>query len=100
MAQKTVPDGEAIKKATEELSNEMSKIGEAMSKATADAGQAGAETATGVPEEQPVEVNSSPEGSEPTRDAKLLKAKNREVEQSSLRAGQRNLGQGLTLSKN
>ena len=37
-------DAEAIKKATEELSAEMSKIGEAIQKATADAGQAGGET--------------------------------------------------------
>mgnify|MGYP006051080747 CR=1 FL=1 len=37
-------DAEAIKKATEELSAEMSKIGEAIKKATADAGQAGGET--------------------------------------------------------
>ncbi|MFA6586205.1 MAG: molecular chaperone DnaK [Candidatus Paceibacterota bacterium] len=50
-------DVEAIKKATEELSNEMSKIGEAMSKATAEAGQAGASTGPLTPEEQNPEVN-------------------------------------------
>jgi molecular chaperone DnaK len=52
-ALKAVKDGtdaEAIKKATEELSSEMSKIGEAMAKA-------GAETPpAGTPEEQPAEV--------------------------------------------
>ena len=56
-------DGEAIKKATEELSNEMSKIGEAMSKA----GETpNAET---TPEEQPAEVkdvdSEAKEGEEP-----------------------------------
>jgi molecular chaperone DnaK len=46
-------DGEAIKKATEELSVEMSKIGEAMAKA-------GAETPpTSAPEEQPAEVKDA-----------------------------------------
>ncbi len=50
-------DGEAIKKATEELSAEMSKIGEAMSKAGAETPPASA------PEEQPNEVK--PEGDEP-----------------------------------
>ncbi|HEY4513616.1 MAG TPA: Hsp70 family protein, partial [Candidatus Paceibacterota bacterium] len=43
-------DAEAIKKATEELSSEMSKIGEAMSKAGAETPPASA------PEEQPAEV--------------------------------------------
>ncbi|MFA5937464.1 MAG: molecular chaperone DnaK [Candidatus Paceibacterota bacterium] len=53
-------DGEAIKKATEELSNEMSKIGEAMSKATAGAGQAGTETPPATPpEEQNTEVHDA-----------------------------------------
>jgi molecular chaperone DnaK len=62
-------DGEAIKKATEELSAEMSKIGEAISKATAEAGQAGAEAKT--PEEQNAEVKDAefkekgPEGEAP-----------------------------------
>jgi molecular chaperone DnaK len=62
-------DGEAIKKATEELSVEMSKIGEALNKATADAGQTGAETKT--PEEQGPEVKDAefkekgPEGETP-----------------------------------
>ena len=57
-------DGEAIKKATEELSNEMSKIGEAMSKA-------GAETPpASTPEEQneevkEAEVKEEKEGEEP-----------------------------------
>ncbi|MFA6256963.1 MAG: molecular chaperone DnaK [Candidatus Paceibacterota bacterium] len=57
-------DGEAIKKATEELSAEMSKIGEAMNKA-------GAQTPpTGAPEEQPAEVKDAEfkekkEGEEP-----------------------------------
>ncbi len=50
-------DADAIKKATEELSNEMSKIGEAMSKANAEAGQAGAESS--VPEEQNPEVQDA-----------------------------------------
>jgi molecular chaperone DnaK len=59
-------DGEAMKKATEELSAEMSKIGEVISKANADAGQA---TAT-PPEEQPSEVKDAEfkekeEGEEP-----------------------------------
>jgi len=54
-------DGEAIKKATEELSNEMSKIGEAMQKA-GDASNAGT-----TPEEQPAEVKDAEakEGEEP-----------------------------------
>lgn len=52
-------DGEAIKKATEELSNEMSKIGEAMNKATAEAGQAGAQEAPKTPEEQNAEVKDA-----------------------------------------
>jgi molecular chaperone DnaK len=47
-------DMEAIKKATEELSAEMSKIGEAMAKAAPDA-SAGAAT----PEEQPTEVRDA-----------------------------------------
>ncbi len=46
-------DGDAIKKATEELSAEMSKIGEAMAKA----GKAG--PAGGAPEEQPAEVKDA-----------------------------------------
>jgi molecular chaperone DnaK len=50
-------DGEAIKKATEDLSSEMSKIGEAMSKATAEAGQAApaAEAPSAAPEEPKAE---------------------------------------------
>ncbi|MFA5931812.1 MAG: molecular chaperone DnaK [Candidatus Paceibacterota bacterium] len=53
-------DGEAIKKATEELSTEMSKIGEAVSKA-------GAETpGASAPEEQPAEVKEKTEGEEET----------------------------------
>ncbi len=51
-------DGEAIKKATEELSTEMSKIGEAIAKATAEAGQASA-TGPTTPEEQPPEVHDA-----------------------------------------
>lgn len=47
-------DGEAIKKATEELSNEMQKIGEAIAKAGAEAPNPG----TGA-EEQPAEVNDA-----------------------------------------
>jgi molecular chaperone DnaK len=46
-------DGEAIKKATEELSNEMSKMGEAMSKA------GGAASEAKAPEEQPSEVKDA-----------------------------------------
>ncbi len=46
-------DGEAIKKATEELSAEMSKIGEAMAKAGATPG------ANPTPEEQPSEVHDA-----------------------------------------
>ena len=46
-------DGEAIKKATEELSQEMSKIGEAMQKA------GGTSPAGGTPEEQPAEVKDA-----------------------------------------
>jgi len=58
-------DGEGIKKATEELSAEMSKIGEAMAKAGAETPPASA------PEEQPAEVHDAefkekgPEGEEP-----------------------------------
>ncbi|PIR68597.1 molecular chaperone DnaK [Candidatus Nomurabacteria bacterium CG10_big_fil_rev_8_21_14_0_10_35_16] len=59
-------DVEAIKKATEELSAEMSKIGEIMAKASAEAGQAGAETPEGnVPEEQPAEVRDAEVTEEP-----------------------------------
>ncbi len=59
-ALKTAKDGtdaEAIKKATEELSAEMSKIGEAVQKA-------GGSTPppAGAPEEQPAEVKEKPEG--------------------------------------
>ncbi|MSU44834.1 molecular chaperone DnaK [Candidatus Nomurabacteria bacterium] len=64
-------DAEAIKKATEELSAEMSKIGEAIAKATAGAGQAGANPESSkAPEEQPAEVNPSAD-SGPTRDAEF-----------------------------
>jgi len=48
-------DVEAIKKATEELSSEMSKIGEAMAKA----GEAPNPEATTTPEEQPAEVKDA-----------------------------------------
>jgi len=51
-------DGEAIKKATEELSAEMSKIGEAVAKATPEAGKDAKEGST-VPEEQPAEVKDA-----------------------------------------
>ncbi len=50
-------DTDKIKKATEELSAEMFKIGEAISKAGAGAGQAGASNTT--PEEQPPEVHDA-----------------------------------------
>ncbi|MDE2399880.1 MAG: molecular chaperone DnaK [Patescibacteria group bacterium] len=62
-------DAEAIKKATEELSTEMSKIGEAMAKAGGDNPSAGSESST--PEEQPSEVKDAdfketpPEGETP-----------------------------------
>jgi molecular chaperone DnaK len=62
-------DAEAIKKATEELSSEMSKIGEAMAKAAPDASAGAAEPST--PEEQPAEVKDAdfkekgPESEEP-----------------------------------
>jgi molecular chaperone DnaK len=49
-------DGEAIKKATEELSAEMSKIGEALNKSSSASG--GPETAQ-APEEQPSEVKDA-----------------------------------------
>ena len=49
-------DGAAIKKATEELSNEMSKIGEAISKANASAGANPGQT---TPEEQGSEVKDA-----------------------------------------
>ncbi len=60
-------DGEAIKKATEELSSEMSKIGEAMAHSTG-SGQANA--GPSAPEEQPSEVKDAEfkekkEGEEP-----------------------------------
>lgn len=69
-ALKAVKDGsdaDAIKKATEELSNEMSKIGEAMSKA---GGTEGAPAEGQTVEEQPTEVNDAEhtehkEGEEP-----------------------------------
>ena len=51
-------DGEAIKKATEELSSELSKIGEAMQKAAAEAGEAKPE-GNDTPEEQPAEVRDA-----------------------------------------
>ncbi len=52
-------DSEAIKKATEELSAEMSKIGEAMNKANTEAGQAGASAGPSTPEEQSAEVHDA-----------------------------------------
>ena len=55
-------DMEAIKKATEDLSTEMSKIGEAMSKAGAEAGQTSTETPPSTPpEEQNPEVKDGEE---------------------------------------
>jgi molecular chaperone DnaK len=60
-------DGEAIKKATEELSAEMSKIGEAMAKAAPADASSGAK----APEEQGPEVNPSSKDSGPTRDAEF-----------------------------
>ncbi|MFA5791538.1 MAG: molecular chaperone DnaK [Candidatus Paceibacterota bacterium] len=62
-------DGDVIKKATEELSAEMSKIGEALNKASAEAEQTGAETKTR--EEQ--------DGG-PTRDAEFKEKKEGESE--------------------
>jgi len=59
-------DGEAIKKATEELSAEMSKIGEALNKAGAEAGQAGAETKAPEGEVKDAEFKEKgPEGETP-----------------------------------
>ncbi|MBU0998734.1 molecular chaperone DnaK, partial [Patescibacteria group bacterium] len=69
-------DGEAIKKATEELSTEMSKIGEAIAKA---GGTANPE-ANPIPEEQNPEVNPASEGSGPTRDAEFKEKKEGEDE--------------------
>ena len=51
-------DGEAIKKATEELSNEMSKIGEAVSKGSPESAGGGQESSQ-TPEEQPAEVKDA-----------------------------------------
>lgn len=51
-------DVEVIKKATEELNSEMSKIGEAINKATADAAQAGA-GAEGAPQEPAPEAKDA-----------------------------------------
>ena len=63
-------DGEAIKKATEELSTEMSKIGEALNKAgAAPAGEAQ------TPEEQPAEVKDPSAGSGQARDAEFKEKK-------------------------
>jgi len=63
-------DIDAIKKATEELSNEMSKIGEAMSKNSSESTEGGQEAK--APEEQPSEVHDAefkegekPEGETP-----------------------------------
>jgi molecular chaperone DnaK len=63
-ALKAVKDGTdegAIKKATEDLSGEMSKIGEVMAKATAEAGQAGAtpNQDNPIPEEQGPEIHDA-----------------------------------------
>ncbi|MEK7080880.1 MAG: molecular chaperone DnaK [Patescibacteria group bacterium] len=63
-------DGEAIKKATEELSAEMSKIGEAISKASAETGQAGSDPSTG----------SGPSAGDQPRDAEFKEKKEGEEE--------------------
>ena len=70
-------DGEAIKKATEELSAEMSKIGEAMAKSSPASG--GPET-TKTPEEQPAEVKDPSTGSGQARDAEFKESKKDEGE--------------------
>jgi len=59
-------DAEAIKKATEELSNEMSKIGEAVQKAGGEANPS-TDSGSSTVEEQPTEVNDHEhsEGEEP-----------------------------------
>ncbi len=75
-ALKAVKDGtdsEAIKKATEELSAEMSKIGEAMAKAGT------TPQSPKTPEEQGPEVNPST-NSGPTRDAEFKESKDGESE--------------------
>ncbi|MFA6177576.1 MAG: molecular chaperone DnaK [Candidatus Paceibacterota bacterium] len=59
-------DGEAIKKATEELSTEMSKIGEAMAKAGGT--DASASTGPSTPEEQPPEVHDAEFKEKPSED--------------------------------
>jgi len=59
IALRTVKDGsdaDSIKKATEELSSEMSKIGEAVSKA---GGNTESANTTTTPEEQPAEVRDA-----------------------------------------
>ncbi|MCF7865099.1 MAG: molecular chaperone DnaK [Candidatus Pacebacteria bacterium] len=61
-------DIEAIKKATEELSTEMSKIGEAMSKAGAQAGSEGAAGSTDA-NGAGADTEAKPEGDEKVRDA-------------------------------
>lgn len=73
-------DGDVIKKATEELSAEMSKIGEVLNKAATEAGQAGANTENKTPEEQGPEINPSPDSSGPTRDAEFKEKKDGENE--------------------
>jgi molecular chaperone DnaK len=52
-------DGEAIKKATEELSNEMSKMGEAVAKSGGGTEPAGEAQKNQTPEEQPSEVKDA-----------------------------------------
>ncbi|MDP9249317.1 MAG: molecular chaperone DnaK [bacterium] len=69
-------DGEAIKKATEELSAEMSKIGEALQKA----GAAPAGDAT-APQEQPAEVKDPSASSGQARDAEFKEKKEEEPPQ-------------------
>ena len=52
-------DGDAIKKSTEELSAEMSKIGEAISKAGADGNNSSAGSGPSASEEQGAEVKDA-----------------------------------------
>ena len=62
-------DGQVIQKATEELSAEMSKIGEVLNKASADAGQAGANpNANPTPEQQGPEVHDAEFKEKPEED--------------------------------
>ena len=77
-------DADAIKKATEELSAEMSKIGETMSKSSAASGAPGAETPQGgAPEEQPAstgEDSSTQGGNQEVHDAEYKEGEKPEGE--------------------